>query len=367
MRGGLLLVSVPLACLALAGCTATKHLEGSAPSLAAQTPPSSLPDSKVDDVTRGILMAAGLDPADPTKPREIRRQVAAVVQVRHQGRTYGTTLARPTPGKIAFVDPMAVANLLGAPGSRAVLAKALKGSIVDVASRDCRVNGRVDRKLRKAFKIPKVCPAASGSVWADFDRRGMAVELHMAPQIAALVQSAPAAPAGLAAPTLFVAEANTKVAAIEPATAPAEPAKPPRAGVNLLSPKSIVAVAQSEPAQPAAAPISLTAPVVLPPLRTVTAANEPSPWSPLLAPASSSTARLETPVARTAPPVASADVTPAVAVVADPGALQPAVLSRGGVSETDEAYTPRSSGGTIRVVPGSYSPMGTTRFFQTKY
>lgn len=376
MRWRLLLGSVPLTCLALAGCASTGTQEGTDPSLAVQRPPSSIPDSKVDDVTRGILMAAGLDPADPAKPREIRRQVAAVVKIRHRGRTYGTALARPTPGKFAFVDPMAVANLLGdGTNSKTELAKALKGEIIDVASRDCRVNGRADRKWRKALKIPKVCPTAAGSIWADFDRRGMTVELHMEPQLAALVQSVPPAPTELAAPTLLMAGDTTASTTVdsEPVVAPAEHVRTSRAGVNLLSPESILAVAQPEQAKTAGAPISLAAPVVLPPLPnpaagTATAATETTPWAPLLAPVSLSTTRLGAAAVSPAPSAAApSDVSPTVAVMANPGAMQPVALPRGGISETDDSYRPSPLSSTIRVVSGSYSPLGTTRFFRTKY
>jgi hypothetical protein len=380
MRGGLLLVSMPLACLALAGCSSSGPLSGPGPSLAVQAPPRPIPDSKVDDVTRSILMAAGLDPADPTKPRELHRQVAAVVQVRYRGRTYGTALARPAPGRIAFVDPMAVANLLTGTRSKTELAQALRGPIVDIDSRDCRFNGHAERKVRKALKLPKICPTASGSVWADLNRREMAVEIHFSPQLAELIREAPTETAGLAAPTLFAAEPETKGVSAEPFSAPAASVRPPRAGINLLSPESVVAVAQPEIAQPAAAPVSLTAPVVLPPLPNPSpAANaaDPSPWSSLLAPASVPAPRREAPAARAVAPVvlsapaeagASSEVVPAVAIVAGAGTLQPAVLSRGVVSETDESYAPGASSGVVRVVPEAYRPAtSTTKLFQTRY
>jgi hypothetical protein len=360
MRGGLLLATVPLACLALAGCSSTGPLQGPGQTVASHTPPAA-PDGKVDDVTRGILMAAGLDPADPAKPREIRRQVAAVVQVRYRGRTYGTALARPTPGKIAFVDPTAVANLLAGARSKTELARALRGPLIDVDSQDCRFDGRSARKVRKAFKLPKVCPEAAGSVWADLDRRAMAVEVHLSPELAALVQESPALTTALAAPTLFAPQDDPKTAA--------------RAAVNLLSPNLVAAVAQPEP-PPAAAPISLSAPVVLPPLADPTAGasvatQEAPPWSSLMAPAASASQpkgdREAAPAVLTTPAERAAPAMPA-AIEANAGALQPQALSRSPVVETEDSYMPQISGGYARVVSDSYRPAtATTKLFQTKY
>lgn len=365
MRGGLFLVTMPLACLALAGCSSTGPLQGPGQSVASHTPPAAIPDSKVDDVTRGILMAAGLDPADPAKPRELRRQVAAVVQVRYRGRSYGTALARPAPGKIAFVDPLAVANLLAGTNSKVELARALRGPLIDVDSQDCRFDGRSARKVRKAFKLQKVCPAASGSVWADLDRRSMVVEVHLAAELAALVQDAPTQTAALAAPTLFASQDDLKAGAPQPR-------------VNLLSPELVAAVvAQPEPS-PAAAPISLAAPVVLPPLADpaagASAAQEAPPWSSLLAPAPTAPVSLakNEPAGSAVPVVLAAPAEPAVqampAAAANAGARQPDLLSRSPVVETDESYVAQGSGGYARVVSDSYRPAtATTKLFQTKY
>lgn len=368
MRGAVFLVSMPLACLALAGCSSTGPLQGPGQTVASHVPPAAIPDSKVDDVTRGILMAAGLDPADPTKPRELRRQVAAVVQVRYRGKTYGTALARPAPGKIAFIDPIAVANLLAGAKSKAELARALHGPLVDVDSQDCRFDGRSARKVRKAFKLQKVCPSASGSVWADLDRRTMAVEVHLSPDLAALVQDTPTQSVALAAPTLFTPQEDQKQAG-------------PQSVANLLAPDLIAAVAQPDPS-PAAAPISLSAPVVLPPLANPATgapvvAQDASPWPSLLAPTPTASvmpargepAKPAVPVVLAAPqePATPPPVMPA-AVVASAGSLRPETLSRSPVTETDDPYMPQVSGGYARVVSDSYRPdTATTKLFRTKF
>lgn len=375
---------LPLA-LALAGCGSTGALNVASTSMPASAPaPRPVSDGKVDEVTRGILMAAGLDPSEPGKPREIRKQVAAVVQVRYRGRNYGTALARPTPGRIAFVDPAAVANQLAGPMSRAELTRVLKGQLVDVASQDCKVDGRAARKVRKAFRLPKVCPEPSGEIWADLNRMEMAVDLHIAPRLAAMVQ-APTGP-GLAAPTLFAAQAEAAQTEAEPdGTAPIEtPAAPARTrtAVNLLTPDTVAAIAQTEP-QPAAAPVSPAAAVVLPPLpKPAPQTSEPppaQPWNALLAPTPAAQTPAPAPVAQPRAPVVLAapaqsiappqPAAPAVALVATAGAMQPVAYSRGTVSETDEAYVPGAGASPVRVVSDSYQPppTGTTKFFHTRY
>ncbi len=384
-------VLLPLACLALAGCSSTGALTSATP-VAQTAAPKAADNGKMDEVTRSILMAAGLDPSDPTKAREIRRQVAAVVQVRVRGRTYGTALANPSPGRLAFVDPAAVANLLAGQAPKAELARALKGPLVDVASESCRDNSRAARKARKAFRLPKaVCPSPSGEIWADMSRREMAVELHLAPQLAALVRQAPSADPGLAPPTLFAARNDAETipeAPIAPephvimAEVPDEPA-PARArtAVNLLSPDAVVAVAQPEP-PPAAAPVSLLAPVVLPPAPATAQASAPQPdsstWNALLGPtpvaatpAQRQPVVLAMPTAPQPEAVQPATATfasaPSSAIVAGGASLLPTVYGRTAVAETNDSYAPR---GEVRVTDDSYRPVpatATTKLFQTKY
>ena len=259
-------------CLCLAGCLGIPASVG--PIGAAPEPPKlAAADKQVDDATKHILQAAGLDPSDPSQPKEIGRNVAGVVQVHYQGRNYGTALAKPLPGKIQFTDPNVVAAMLAGPGGRAKLAAAFKGPLVDVDSRDCRQNQKRDRRARKAFRIRRVCPSPSGTIWADLNRREMVVELKMAAEYASLVQPP-----------------NTQMATNETAQDP-EIAKPATtAAVNLLSGKSEPIAQAVDTSLPAAAPISLKAPVrsgAASELTETTApANSPStsPWGALLAP-----------------------------------------------------------------------------------
>lgn len=258
-------------CLSLAGCLGLPAAVG--PIGTAPEPPKlAAADKQVDDATKHILQAAGLDPSDPSQPKEIGRNVAGVVQVRYQGRNYGTALAKPLAGKIQFTDPNVVAGMLAGSGGRVRLAAALKGPLVDVDSRDCRFNQKHDRRARKAFRIRRVCPSPSGPIWADLNRREMVVELKLTPEYASLVQPP-----------------NTQVTAIE-AGQDSEIAKPAtEAAATFLSGKSEPALQVVDTSLPAAAPISLKAPVRLSAASELTEAAPPangstSPWGALLAP-----------------------------------------------------------------------------------
>lgn len=255
-------------CLSLGGCLgipAAVSPIGNAP----QQPRQATADKQVDDATKHILQAAGLDPSDPSQPKEISRNVAGVVQVRYQGRSYGTALAKPSPGKIQFTDPNLVAAMLGGAGGKARLAAALKGPLVDVDSRDCRFNEKRDRRTRKAFRIPRVCPSPSGAIWADLNRREMVVELKMAAEYASFVQPPNS--------QMATNESGQEPDIARPATA---------AAVSLLSEKPVMTAQAVDTTLPAAAPISLKAPVRLAAAPDTTEAVPPasSPWGALLAP-----------------------------------------------------------------------------------
>lgn len=265
MRGLVSATVLTAGCLSLGGCLGLPAASGPLNTAAAPEPPkSAAADKHVDDVTKHILQAAGLDPSDPSQPKDIARNVAGVVQVRYQGRNYGTALAKPSPGLLQFTDPNAVAVMLAGSAGKAKLAAALRSPLVDIDSRDCRFNQKHDRKTRKAFRLPRVCPSASGAIWADLNRREMVVELKMAGEYAAIVR-----PPGS-----------------EPAITDASPGfAPPTtvAAVNLFSEPAAPTV---ETSLPAAAPISLKPPVRLTAAEPASEAQAApsSPWGALLAP-----------------------------------------------------------------------------------
>ncbi|MGY3581395.1 hypothetical protein ACVIGB_000535 [Bradyrhizobium sp. USDA 4341] len=284
---GLVSVTVLTAgCLSLGGCLGLPEATGPLNVTAAPPAKPAATNKNVDDVTRRILQAAGLDPSDPSQPKEIGRNVAGVVQVRYQGRNYGTALARPQPGQIQFTEPNLVAAMLGGPSGKTRLAAALKGPLVDIDSRDCRVNHKHDRRARKALRRPRICPSPTGAIWADLNRREMVVELKMASEYAALVR-APSADDALGDAGSISSPIPTPAAA---------------GSVNLFADAGSDQPAV-ESSQPAAAPISLR-----PPVQAVAAADlavatsaPSSPWDALLAPTRTASQKPEVVVAPTQP------------------------------------------------------------------
>jgi hypothetical protein len=391
-------------CLSLGGCLGLPASTGSLNTAAAPEPTKpAAADKNVDDVTKRILQAAGLDPSDPSQPKEIGRNVAGVVQVRYQGHNYGTALARPLPGRVQFVEPNQVAAMLAGPTGNAKLAAALKGPLVDIDSRDCHFNQKHDRRTRKALRRARVCPAPSGAIWADLHRREMTVEIKMASEYASLVKPPNNAVGPEAAGPVTIAafeEATTGPSAGEsamPASAPiaprsssrpaatVDPARtPPTPGSPwdaLLTPTRTASQAGTvvtpilQPAPQASPPQKIALNPPAPPIESDPAANvtaKPSPEPVPIQqpqPQTASVVTVSSSPSRSGPPspvlAVSSYSAPNAAVPADEAELHPRLFSSSNpVRVVDDSYAPdRSmSFNNVSVISGAYQPRSSSSF-----
>lgn len=394
-------------CLSLGGCLGLPASTG--PLNAAAAPEPAKPaaaDKNVDDVTKRILQAAGLDPSDPSQPKEIGRNVAGVVQVRYLGRNYGTALARPSSGRVQFVEPNQVAAMLAGPAGNAKLAAALKGPLVDIASRDCQFNQKHDRRARKALRRARVCPSPSGTIWADLHRREMVVEIKMASEYASLVKppnnaggsiSPEAGPVTIA--TNLVEDTAKGPAAEEismPAAAPIAPRPSPRAAATvepagasptpsspwdaLLAPTR-TASQTGTVATPILQPAQLTAPAQRIALNPPAPPSEPEPLVDVTAktsqsmpikqpePQAASVVTVSSSPSRSGPPspvlAVSSYSAPNSAVAPDEAELHPRLFSSSNpVRIVNDSYAPdrNLSFNNVSVISGAYQPRSSSSF-----